>query len=132
MPATVPVELDIVEGSIYGETTEHTWYVPHKFYQLEQMRVWKNDKTMSGFEVKFVHYDEDYVAWHPIVHMFGTTDLNSEFETYNLSPIRPNFGGEIKRIHFMMQNPTLPGFNELLGIYFEIHHSTDLEDLDWK
>ena len=42
LPSTNPVELSMVTGSIYDDYYEDTWVVPHKYYMLTKVKMWKN------------------------------------------------------------------------------------------
>ena len=73
-------------GDIYGTTRTEEWFVPHKFYRFNAIRVWQetdnqgNLAGMSGFELEFVIDKTDrYPGWAPIRHMFGTPKLVKNF-----------------------------------------------------
>ena len=53
---------DLIEPVWYDE-----WYVPYKFYTLRAIRVWKNTKTISGFEViyKPAGLEQGSIGWPP-------------------------------------------------------------------
>ena len=42
LPLTNPEELAMLNGVVRTNSYHDTWYVPHKFYMLTKVKMWKN------------------------------------------------------------------------------------------
>ena len=85
LPATVPNEEPFKnEGKYFIGTTNNNWYVPYRFYNIKEVRIWKDENQMSGFEFVF-KVPKDFTGYEPITHMWGTKLLVSDFEVVDLS-----------------------------------------------
>ena len=81
LPATSPVALEMVAG--YEGTTAFTdyWYVDRKLYRLTKVKMWKNERDTSGFEVTFEVPERYGLSYEPVTHVFGDKDQDSHVET---------------------------------------------------
>ena len=89
LPATEKNEFPFLN---YGENildaTDNVWYVPYRFYNIKEIRVFKDANQMSGFEALF-DVPSDFTGYKPITHTWGTKVLVSRFERIVLSETYP-------------------------------------------
>ena len=87
LPSTAPIALETVTGFEGNALFKDFWYVDQKLYRLSQVKMWKNERDTSGFEVTFevpARYGYSGPGYKPISHMFGDTDQDSEVETITI------------------------------------------------
>ena len=116
----MPVFEETISTEAFGDLTDETWYVPHKFYHMTQIRTFMNEDRMSGLEVKFEAAVADF---EPISHLFGTRKYTSHLTrnstVYSLFNVRKGF---IKMICFDMCE------NGLCGVYVRERDEECFED----
>ena len=69
----MPICSEMVEGSIGTNPETETWYIPHRYYRLTSVKMYKNSANTSGFEVTYSPPDE-FDGWETQSHLFGYTD----------------------------------------------------------
>ena len=87
LPSTAPIALETVTGFEGTVLFRDFWYVPQKLYRLSQVKMWKNERDTSGFEVTFevpARYGYSGPGYEPISHTFGDTDQDSDIETITI------------------------------------------------
>ena len=87
LPSTAPVALDMVTGFEGNMLFRDFWYVGSKLYRLTQVKMWKNERDTSGFEVTFEvppRFNFTGPGYEPITKVFGDKDQDSEVETITI------------------------------------------------
>ena len=77
LPSTAPITLEMVTGFEGSMVFKDFWYVPQKLYRLTKVKMWKNERDTSGFEVTFEvppRFGLSDSQYEPITHMFGDKD----------------------------------------------------------
>ena len=64
------------EASCGNTIVDRTWVVPHKFYSLSKVKMWRDNSKTSGFEVTFSPPASFNSEWTDISEVFGFQWLN--------------------------------------------------------
>ena len=86
MPDTTPIELETISGTVTDDPVEDTWYVSKQYYMLTKVKMFKNKKNMSGFEVTYEPYpSSEFSDWPTETHIFGDEFLRTEEDEKSFS-----------------------------------------------
>ena len=69
----------MLHGTIQENPYEDTWYVPHQFYMLTKVTMWKQASNTDGFKLTYSAWPpSEFDGWPDEEHIFGTTTSPEE------------------------------------------------------